>query len=68
MKKLKFLIFILFILLLSSCIEPSLDQLVISLNPSVDTIEIHSEYLDQGATATYSFIDLDVEVIKSEKN
>lgn len=50
---------------LIACAEPSIDRLKFSLNPGVDTVELHTEHLDEGAKATYGFRTLDVEVISN---
>lgn len=64
MRKAMMFIITLGLLFLSGCIEPTLDRLDIYLNPGVDTIEIHSDYLDPGATSSYGFLDLEP-VVKS---
>ncbi len=51
---------------LSACQDPSIDRLKISLNPSVDTIEVNTTYIDEGAKASYGFRTLDVQVVMDE--
>jgi hypothetical protein len=58
MKKYLMILSIGLLWILSSCIDPSIDRLEISLNPGVDTIQINDDYQDPGAVAHYGFIDL----------
>lgn len=66
MKKIIFIIFIIISALsLSACIDPSLDELSITLNPGIDTVELESSHTDAGATAFYGTTELEVEVVSS---
>ena len=63
MKKMIFIVTILLSMFLSSCMDADLDKLKIELVPAVDTVQIFSEYLDPGATATYGSLDLETRTI-----
>ena len=64
MRKIMFLMMIMLLSMgLVACVEPSIDRLKFDLNPGIDTIELHSEHVDEGAKATYGFRTLAVEVI-----
>jgi hypothetical protein len=67
-KILWFPILISILLLLSGCIEPSLDKLTITLNPGVDTIDLGETYQDPGATSLYGFIDVEVTIKSNNIN
>ena len=68
MKKMILAIAFLLSIFLSSCKEASANHIVISLNQSIDTIEVGSTYLDPGATAKYGLINLSVSVISNNVN
>ena len=63
MKKLVMLISILF--LISGCVEPNPNLIQITLNASIDTIELGSTYQDPGATARYGVLILGVSTDQS---
>ena len=65
MKKITVMMMLLTLLFLTACMEPSMDRLSIALNPSVDTIEINSNYQDPGATASYGFVNVATRVKSS---
>ena len=65
MKKAIAIIILVALLFLTACMEPSMDRLSITLNPSVDTIEINSNYQDPGATASYGFVNVATRVKSS---
>lgn len=69
MKKIiAFSIILIGILVLSSCIDASADNLTIELNPGVDTIQINDSFVDASASATYGFIDIDVTIQSNTVN
>ncbi len=53
------------VIIMSSCVEPSLDYLEFTLNSGIDTTELNEPYQDPGATAKYGFKVLTVEVISN---
>lgn len=57
------LVFGLILVGLYGCGEPSIDRLKLSFNPGVDTIDLNTEFIDEGAKASYGLRRLDVEVI-----
>lgn len=66
MKKIFFIIMIFGILIsLGACVEPSIERLKFSLNPGIDTVELHTEHKDEGAKATYGLRTLNVEIISN---
>ncbi|MCR3906648.1 MAG: DUF5011 domain-containing protein [Tenericutes bacterium] len=65
MRKAIFLLFIVMLLTLSACVQPTIDNLEMSLNPGVDTIEIGKSHVDTGAQASYGLRLLTIEVIKN---
>jgi hypothetical protein len=64
-KTLVVLVLFALVMVLTSCVEASIDNLKFNLNPSVDTVEVNSEFIDQGATASYGLRELDVEIISN---
>jgi hypothetical protein len=63
MKNLLILIGILF--LLTGCVEPNPNLIQMTLNSSIDTIEVGSNYQDPGASARYGVLVLDVSTDQS---
>lgn len=63
MRKIGLLWMLISVIILSSCVEPSLDYLEFTLNPGNDTTELNAPYQDPGATAMYGFKVLTVDVI-----
>lgn len=64
----KYMIMFMFSILLIglyACAEPSIDRLKISLNPGIDTIDVDTPFIDEGAKASYGLRRLDVEVISN---
>lgn len=67
MKKVLMILVLLTIsIFITSCVEPSISNLKMNLNPGVDTVEVHTEFTDQGAVASYGIRALDVEVISND--
>jgi hypothetical protein len=65
MKKIVFLIIFVFSLFsLFACGEQT-PIIIIKLNPSLDTIEVGTQYIDYGAKANYGLIDLEVIVLET---
>ena len=64
-KTIFFMIIMVLSLSLVACAEPSIDRLKFNLNPGIDTIELNTEHVDEGAKATYGFRTLDVEVLSN---
>ena len=65
MKNIKIIWIVILVLYVSACVEPSYDYLHFDLNPSVDTVELNTPYLDPGATASYGLKTLTVSVISN---
>jgi len=64
-KQLMLVLFLIFILGLSSCTAPDESSLYMTLNPGIDTIGIDEPFTDAGAKAQYGFKNIDVEVIEN---
>ena len=64
-KHLILIVFAMILITLSGCGEPSIDRLKLSLYSGIDTVEVHSEFIDEGAKASYGFRRLDVDVISN---
>jgi hypothetical protein len=60
-----FTMFILIILILTSCTVPDENSLFMTLNPGIDTVGINESFTDAGAKAQYGFKNLNVEVIEN---
>lgn len=65
MKKIGWIIVFVMLITLSSCITISSDNLEISLNPGVDTVEVGSAFIDAGASANYGFRTLTPTIIEN---
>jgi hypothetical protein len=63
----KIIIFVIFILILglAACTDIGPIQVLMKLNPGIDTIEINQLYQDSGATATVGTRTLKVEVLEN---
>lgn len=59
-----FIIFTL-LLLLTGCGEVNPDQIRFELNPGVDTVEIHSTFIDAGVKASYFGLPISFEIIEN---
>jgi len=53
------------ILFLTACTDPNPDLLTIELYPGLDTVEIHTEFVDAGALSEYEGIGLTTVVLSS---
>jgi hypothetical protein len=66
MKKYLLMLMILTLAFLAGCTEVNVDYLKLELNPGVDTIELGSSHVDQGAQASYGLRILEVIVVAHE--
>ena len=69
MKKTIFMIFMIYFLGMISACEPIIvegeEEIIISLNPGVDTVELESSFEDAGAHAFYGETELEVIVVSN---